>query len=83
MSNLDDLRRQINQDETDDDEAGLSFEQATEMGLDINEDAPAAPRDPKFLGMSAAERAGLSVLMFLCVLVIGLGLLLATGRIAL
>lgn len=35
----------------------------------------------KFLGMTAGERAFLSVMLFLCVSVLGLGLLIATGRI--
>lgn len=36
----------------------------------------------KFLGMTAAQRAFLSVILFFIVLLFGVSLLLATGRIA-
>jgi hypothetical protein len=47
----------------------------------VIEDEPQAQGDGKFLGMTAGERAFLSVMLFLNVLVLGAGLLIATGRI--
>jgi hypothetical protein len=47
----------------------------------VIEDEPVAQSDGKFLGMTAGERAFLSVMLFLNVLVLGAGLLIATGRI--
>ena len=44
--------------------------------------ASASPSGSKFLGMTAGERALLSVLIFFCVLILGIAILLITGRIA-
>jgi hypothetical protein len=67
---LDALRRF---DEDDD----LSFDEAM-PGLDF--DQPAR-EEPRVLGMTAVERMFISIFLFLNVLILGLGLLLATGRI--
>ncbi|MGB1286741.1 MAG: hypothetical protein ACPG7F_09435 [Aggregatilineales bacterium] len=40
-------------------------------------------KNTKFLGMTAAERAFLSFMLFLVALVLGAGLLIATNRVAL
>jgi hypothetical protein len=69
---LDDLRRSAFENEPDD------FE-----GDDDTFTFADAPRQEKqFLGMSAIERMFLSIFFFMNVLVIGVALLLATGRLA-
>jgi hypothetical protein len=66
---LDALRRFGDDDEFDFDEDSAGFI-----------DAPA--REPKrILGMTAVERMFISIFLFLNILVVGIGLLLATGRI--
>jgi hypothetical protein len=67
---LDDLRRSAFEGESDDfegDDDAFSFD-----------DAPRQER--QFLGMSAVERMFLSIFFFMNILVIGVALLLATGR---
>lgn len=69
---LDDLRR------TDDDDFN-------EFDEDTSDEAEVRPTMTKrgFLGMTAAERMILSIMVFLLVTVLGVLMLLATGRIAL
>ena len=75
MSNMDDLRSIVD----DDDKQEFSFD---DLGMEIAADGERAEaKDPKFLGLTAGERAFLSVVLFLNVLVIGVGLLVVTGRI--
>jgi hypothetical protein len=64
--------------------------QATEAGFDDHDRDDAAfvlpetaKPEKKFLGMTAVERMFLAIFLFMNVLVIGLALLLATGRIVL
>lgn len=49
-------------------------------GMAIDEEGAAAQPSGPFLGMSAQERMFLSIMLFGNVLVLGIGLLLATGR---
>ena len=51
-------------------------------GQVIGGQASASSSSSKLLGMTAGERALLSVLLFFAVLILGIALLLATGRIA-
>lgn len=67
---LDDLRRSATGEGYDDDE------------LVIDDDIEVSG-ERRFLGMTAVERMFVSILLFLVVLVVGLALLLATGRIQL
>ncbi len=60
-----------------DEDEDLSFDEAM-PGLDF--DTPVRD-EPRFLGMTAVERMFISIFLFLNVLILGLGLLLATGRI--
>jgi hypothetical protein len=53
-----------------------------EMGQAIDEH-PARPSDGKIFGLGAGERAFVSVVIFLIVIIFGVALLLATGRIQL
>lgn len=46
-------------------------------------EVPEPPRQRRFLGMTAGERAFLSVVVFLNVLILGAAILIATGRIVL
>lgn len=70
---LDDLRRST----LDDD-----FEEIKDEDDDfVIDDRPTAPQT--FLGMTAVERMFLAIFLFLNVLVLGLGFLIATGRIVL
>lgn len=66
---LDDLRRSAFEDQPDEFEADDEFNFA---------DLP--QRAPRFLGMTAIERMFLALFFFMNVLVIGVALLLATGR---
>jgi hypothetical protein len=47
----------------------------------VVQDRPIVVRRRRFLGMTAAQRAFVSVILFLNVLVLGLGLLIVTRRI--
>lgn len=69
MSNLDDLRRSLN--DLDD---GLPQTR-------IIDERP--ERERRFLGLKASERAILAVLIFLASLVLGAGVLIVTGRVVL
>lgn len=51
-------------------------------GQVIGGQSASSSRSGKFLGMTAGERALVSVLLFFAVLILGIALLLATGRIA-
>lgn len=75
--NKDDLRSTLL--EESDEENALA---AGELPASVLIDKSAEPTtNGKFLGMTAGERAFLSVMLFLCVSVLGIGLLIATGRI--
>jgi hypothetical protein len=67
---LDDLRRSTYESQTDEFDA---YEESFSF-----DDAPKKER--QFLGMTAVERMFLSIFFFMNVLVIGVALLLATGR---
>lgn len=73
MSDFDDLRGL-----TDEDEDDFSFDDIPEDNVlpSADDDAP-----ERFLGMTAIERMFLSIFFFMNVLVLGVALLLATGRI--
>lgn len=80
MSNRDDLRRRLLADDAEDEEpAGLTLDQ---IGYELpgTGETREPPKDPKFLGLTAGERAFLAVVMFFNVLIIGIGLLIVTGR---
>ena len=76
MSDMDDLRNL-----TLDDEYPVEGDLQFELGPELNQQQRVA--NQKFLGMTAAQRAFLALMLFLNVLVIGLGLLIVTGRLAL
>lgn len=68
--NLDELRSSTSQTSTDDFEGdAFSFEEISE--------------ERHFLGMTAVERMFLSIFLFMNVCVLGIALLLATGRLVL
>jgi hypothetical protein len=79
---LDDLRRL-----TDDDDDASSFSFADMASDDFegmaiddgSNEVASGPKQP-FLGMSARERMFLAIMFFFNVLILGIGLLLATGR---
>ncbi|MCL4249277.1 MAG: hypothetical protein KJ065_14110 [Anaerolineae bacterium] len=65
---LDALRRFDEEDDYDfDDDPGLAFDTPVKV-------------EKRFLGMTAIERMFLSIFLFLNVVVLGLALLIATGR---
>lgn len=70
---LDELRSSL------DDDLGFDDDLDESEGVDFGEDEDLAPQ--RFLGMTAGERAFLSVMLFLNVLVLGVAVLVATGRI--
>ncbi|GAB4509651.1 MAG: hypothetical protein OHK0046_05020 [Anaerolineae bacterium] len=74
MADFDDLRGLTDEDDDD----SFSFD-------DIPDDnvlpSAEAGRSKRFLGMTALERMLLSIFLFMNVLVLGVALLLATGRI--
>lgn len=74
MTSLDDLRRDDDADHDD----GMALD--IDTILEARAAAQSEPVERKFLGMTAAERAFLSVMIFFCTLVIGAALLIATGR---
>ncbi|MCC6615257.1 MAG: hypothetical protein IT320_17415 [Anaerolineae bacterium] len=59
-----------------DEEDDYGFDEDSELGFD-----PPAREEKRFLGMTAIERMFLSIFLFLNVVVIGMALLIATGRI--
>lgn len=71
---LDDLRKSASDDFDDEQEQDLQAD-----AEDIMMDSPGGGR---FLGLTAVERMLMSILLFVLVTVIGVLLLLATGRIA-
>ncbi|MFN8373311.1 MAG: hypothetical protein U0694_10610 [Anaerolineae bacterium] len=74
---LDDLRRSTSEDDS-------LFEDLVEGSEEeASYDEPDVRRggDGRFLGMTAVERMFLSIFLFMNVLVLGLAMLLATGRI--
>jgi hypothetical protein len=72
---LDDLRRSTSDDDS-------LFEDLQESDEEISTDEPdVGHSDGRFLGMTAVERMFLSIFFFMNVFVLGLALLLATGRI--
>ncbi len=74
MSQADDIRDVLGSDDEDE------FVPATIL-IDGPEEAPEGER--RFLGMSAGERALLSVLLFVASLLLGAGVRIVTGRIVL
>jgi hypothetical protein len=54
-----------------------------EIGQAIESDRSTRPRSSKIFGLGAAERAFVSVVLFLIVVIFSVALLLATGRIQL
>lgn len=77
MSDFDDLRNLTqNDDEFALDDQDLPFE----LGQEINPSQPATQQP--FLGLTPQQRAFLAFMLFLNVLVIGIGLLVVTGRLA-
>lgn len=75
MSELDDLRSTLNRDDDD--------EPAYALPIDFGDEAAPPSGDGRFLGLTAGERALVSALLFLVVLVIGLALLVLTERLVL
>lgn len=75
MSDMDDLRSLTQDDEFVLDDEQLPFE----LGTEIDQRQRAQGR---FLGLTAPQRAFLAFMIFLNVLVLGVGLLVATGRLA-
>lgn len=73
MSNLDDLRR-FTEDDVEDDEPEIDFDNTTV----INDSKRG---DRLFLGMTPIERMFIAIFFFMNVAVLGIALLLATGRI--
>ena len=71
---LDDFRRDLNDDEPEE----FDF---NAVGIDLTEEQVVIRRRRRFLGMTAAQRAFLSIMLFFNVLIIGLGLLIVTNRI--
>lgn len=69
---LDDLRSSLDDD--------LGFEDELDEEADALADDD-SDEQSRFLGMTAGERAFLSVMMFLNVLILGVAVLVATGRI--
>lgn len=72
---IDDLRNAINAERDEPDEFGLPLQFGSEI------DGSARNQNRRFLGMTAGERAAVSVMIFMAVLVIGAALLVVTGRI--
>lgn len=76
---LDDLRSGLD-DSFEDDESEVNSPFNFDELISEQEEASTA-KDGKFLGMTAGERAFLSVMVFLVVLVFGIAILAVTGRI--
>ncbi|MBC8100651.1 MAG: hypothetical protein H7Y11_14520 [Armatimonadetes bacterium] len=74
---LDDLRKSASDDF--DDNGGFSGDE----DFDYDGDPDSGGRSERFLGMTAVERMFISIFLFLNVCVIGIALLLVTGRIQL
>lgn len=75
---IDDFR-----DLLDDDEESSSYEGEDELPFEVGTEIASTPeQETLFLGMTAAQRMLVALMLFLNVLVIGLGLLLVTGRLA-
>ncbi len=70
MSNIDDLRRAVNQDD---------FE--TDFG--VREVNRAEVNEGRIFGLAAGERMILSIILFLAVTVLGVAMLFATGTVVL
>jgi hypothetical protein len=83
MDDFDDLR---NLTEDDRSSGRISFDELSAddefegMAIDDGSDFDSTSSSGPFLGMSARERMFLSIMLFGNVLVLGIGLLLATGR---
>jgi len=74
---LDDLRRST----SDDDSLFEDLVEGSEEEASYDEPDARRGGDGRFLGMTAVERMFLSIFLFMNVLVLGLAMLLATGRI--
>jgi len=79
-TNDDDDFRDFLDEEQDDDGFSLGEDGEFPIGQEIQEDIPQRGNG-KIWGMSAGERAFLSVVLFFNVLILGAGLLIATGRV--
>lgn len=75
MSDLDDFRKQL-----DDDDDELI---PVPLGIEIESPRKRKKSRRGFLGLTAGERAILSVLLFLVVAILGFGLLILTERVVL
>lgn len=76
---LDDLRSNLDDDFNDNDE-----QEIPDLPIDFDEieaQQQASKPERKFLGMTAGERAFLSIMVFCIVLVFGIAVLAVTGRI--
>lgn len=81
MTNMDDFR--FNDDDSGDEFDDLFGGNAAPRGREIGASSTGnSAANAKFLGMSAGERAFLSAMLFFNVLVLGILLLIVTGRIA-
>ena len=90
---MSDFRDELFDDDDDfglDDDGGFDFDAGAgqspvRMGQVIgdDDDFSGTGGDGRFLGMNAGERAFLSVMIFLNVAVLGIGLLMASGRMTL
>jgi hypothetical protein len=70
---LDDLRKSASQESS-------RFDDEIEEDVFAEEERAARRGDTRFLGMTAVERMLLSIFLFMNVLVLGLAILIATGR---
>lgn len=73
MSDLDDLRR-FTEDDPEDESIDIDFENTPVL-------TESSSGDRLFLGMTAVERMFISIFLFMNITVLGIALLLATGRI--
>jgi hypothetical protein len=78
MTDFNDLRNSVDFD--DDDSPSGDIPVDLDALLAGNE--PEKRSDGRFLGMTAGQRAFLSMVLFLNVLILGAGLLIVTGRVA-
>lgn len=85
MNQDEDFRNFLDEDQIDDDDGyALDDDGEFPVGQEIHEvDEPQPRGDGKIFGMSAGERAFLSVVLFFNVLIMGAALLIVTGRVQL
>lgn len=83
MSDLNDLRNLVDDDDMGNDMPDAALEAIVAQQTAASQ-AAAQPRgDGRILGMTAGQRAFVSVVVFFNVLLIGMALLLVTGRLGL